>query len=99
MKRTHRSKELTELQELRLENKKLKEQIRSLKKEIKYLQKQEHFHENVILEEQAEQLVLFEDKPTKKLCPLCFKGELVEYNVVGRHWLECSQCEYDSRKK
>ena len=99
MKRTHRSKELTEVQELRLENKKLREENRSLKKDLKRLQKSEHLLEEAIIETQAEQMVLFDDKPVEKRCPLCSKGKLIERFVVGRFWFECEACEYDSRKK
>lgn len=96
MKRQHRKKELTEVQELRLENKKLKEEIRSLKKDLRRLQKSEHLLEESIIEQQAEQLVLFEDK--QLYCPICSKGKLIERFVVGRCWYECDACEYDSRK-
>lgn len=99
MKRTHRKKELSEVQELRLENKKLREKVRSLEKDLRRLQKSEHLLEDAILENQAEQLVLFDDKPVEKRCPECNKGKLIERFVVGRFWLECEACDYDSRKK
>ena len=97
MKRTHRKKELTEVQELRLENKNLRMQVRDLKKQIKQLQKQEHFHEDNRLEEEAEQMSFDLDEPVPK-CPLCYRPTLKEVTVVGRYWIYCEACEYDSRK-
>lgn len=97
MKRNHRTKELSEVQSLRKENKELKSQIKTLRKEVRRLQKQEHFHEDTRLDEEAEQLI--PEEAPKFLCPKCYKGYLKEFNVVGRHWLECDQCDYDSRHK
>ncbi len=98
MKRTHRKKELTEVQELRLENKNLRGQVRDLKKQVRQLQKQEHFHENTKLDEEAEQMTFDMDLPIPK-CPLCYRPTLKEVSVVGRNWVYCEACEYDSRKK
>lgn len=98
MKRQHRKKELTEVQELRLENKALRMQVRELKKQIRQLQKQEHFHEDTKLEEEAEDM-MFNVDPELPKCPACYRPGLTEINVVGRHWWECSYCDYDSRKK
>lgn len=98
MKRQHhRKKELSEVQELRLENRNLRAQVRDLKKQVRQLQKQEHFHENTRLDEEADQLIANEEPPPMK-CPLCHRPTIKEYNVVGRHWFECEACEYDSRK-
>lgn len=98
MKRTHRKKELTEVQVLKKENRELKSEIRELKRDVRRLQKQEHFHENTRLDEEAEQMILIEETDKTLLCPSCFKGDLIEMNVVGRHWFECNQCDYDTRK-
>lgn len=74
-----------------------KSEIRNLKKRIKQLERREHFHEDNALEEEIEEIIA--ELPKSNICPECYKGQLVEYNVVGRHWLECNQCDYDTRKK
>lgn len=101
MKRTHRKshkKELSETQYLKLENKKLRDENRTLKKQIKQLQRQEHYHEDTRLEEEAEQMSFDLEPPVPK-CPECFRPTLKEIHVVGRNWTYCEACDYDSRKK
>ena len=98
MKRNHRPKELTELQVLKLENKNLRAELNTVKKQLRRLKKQEHFHEETILDEEAEQMN-FDLEPPVHRCPKCNKGTLVEYNIVGRLWSECDQCDYRSRTK
>jgi hypothetical protein len=97
MKRTHRKKELTEVQTLKKENRELRTQVRDLKKQVRQLQKQEHFHENTKLDEEAEQM-MFDIEPIIPKCPGCSRPGLTEINVAGRHWWECSYCDYDTRK-
>lgn len=100
MKRIHREKELSEVQVLRLENKALRAQVKNLKKENKRLSRAEHHHNEykyTDIEDNA-QLPLFEEEK-QLLCPECFKGALIEMNVVGRNWSYCNQCDYDTRKK
>lgn len=97
MKRTHRKKELTEVQELRLENKALRTENRTLKKQLKRLERKEHSFEETRYEDPEEKFKdpLFQEQ--KQRCPECTKGELVFMNVVGRTWTECSQCDYRTK--
>jgi hypothetical protein len=94
MKRTHRTKELSELQILKEENRNLKNENRSLKRQLKQLKKQEHIFEQL----PSNEVELNEEIKLIK-CPSCFKGLLKEIDILGRNWLECNLCEYDSRKK
>lgn len=93
MKRQHRKKELTEVQALKKENKALRDENKSLKRQVRQLQKTEHLLEATDYEDPQ---LNFEQVIPK--CPDCNKGNLKEYNVVGRHWLECEFCDYDTRK-
>jgi DNA repair exonuclease SbcCD ATPase subunit len=94
----HKNKELNEVQELKKENRDLKAEVRTLKKRLKQLERQEHFHENTRLEEEAEQMS-FNLEPVQPKCPLCQRPTLKEMNVAGRHWVWCEACEYDTRKR
>lgn len=99
MKRIHREKELTELQQVKLENKELRSQVKNLKKENKRLSRDAHNHnEYKYTDIEDNQLPLFEEEQ-QLLCQSCYKGTLIEMNVVGRVWRYCNQCDYDSRKK
>jgi hypothetical protein len=93
MKRTHRKKELSELQEVKLENRNLRSENNQLKKAIKRLERQQHYTKNVGPYVEIE---LVEE--IKDVCPSCKKGTLLYVNVVGRQWNYCNQCDYDTRK-
>ena len=102
MKRTqqHRKKELTETQQLKLENKSLRAENSQLKRENRKLRKTEHFHEKIApFEDEDQQLPLFEVEEERKhtKCPECSKGDLIIYNIVGRTWNECSMCDYRTK--
>jgi len=95
----HRKKELTETQSLKLENKNLRAENSQLKRENRKLRRTEHFHEKIAPFDDTEddkQLPLFQEEQ-KERCPECSKGEIIYYNVVGRTWKECSQCDYRTR--
>lgn len=88
----HRKKELTEVQLLKQENRNLRAENRTLRKQLK--QKEKYPLEDDI--DDDGQLSLF-DVPIPK-CPECNKGTLIEVNIVGRNWLYCDQCDYDTRR-
>lgn len=98
MKRQHRKKEFSELKSIKSENKRLKDENRSLKKQIKQFQKHEHFHEDTRLNNEADEMLSNVEPPVPR-CPECSKPGLNEFNVVGRNWIECDFCDYDSRHK
>ncbi len=100
MKRTqrpHRKKELNELQTLKEENKNLRSENRNLRKRLKRLERKEHsFVETQYTDpEEDTQLPLFTEE--KERCLSCGKGTLIYYNVVGRAWSECDQCDFRTK--
>lgn len=96
MKRTHRKKELSELQEIKLENRTLRSENTQLRKAVKRLERKDHYHEKTQPYENNE--VPLEFPEIKDVCPSCKKGTLLYVNVVGRQWNYCNQCDYDTRK-
>lgn len=96
-----RSKERSEVEQLRGEVRSLKSEIRHLKKELARAQKRQHQLEDI---EQREQDLELEEKateyvaPTKAKCPEC-GGNLQETNIGVRTLITCSGCNYRQSKK
>lgn len=67
-------------------------EVRNLRKRLKQLERSKHIYESFIEEPKLE---IEEDKPRK--CPECAKGDLEEFDIVGRIFERCKICEY--RKK
>lgn len=88
MKRTHREKELSEVQTLKKENQRLRDENRSLKRQIRQLEKHEHFFTEA-LDEATEEVNIVE---RKEACKSCGKGFMKEFIVINRSWKECDVC-------
>jgi hypothetical protein len=91
-----KSKERSEVEYLRAENKGLKSQIRHLKKELARAQKRQHQYED--LEERSIELELEESEIAQpvneaKGCPSC-NGKLVEVDIGVRKLIRCESCDY-----
>lgn len=93
MKRTHRNKEVSELQTAREENRALKKENNSLRSQVKRLQKREHLVDDQ--EKLQLEAVYYEEKKTR--CPECAKGYLESLNIVGRMFSRCTVCDYRTR--
>lgn len=89
MKRSHRDKELTEVQSLKKENKRLKEEIRSIQRRNKQLERIEHIIE---IDDEVEDYIT-----TKSICPACNKGNYEVTELVGRKFSCCDQCGFRSK--
>lgn len=88
MKRSNRNdREYTEVQYLKRENKRLKEQVRSLEKLIKQLERYP------VETEEIDEIKV----TSKPICPDCHKHSLDIIYVVGRCFYNCSECFYRSR--
>lgn len=92
MKRSNRNdREYTEVQYLKRENKRLKEQVRSLKRKTKQLER----YSSLQTDEEPQK---FEITVTKAVpCPECNKGSLSIVYVVGRCFYICDCCDYRSK--
>lgn len=93
MKRTHRKKELTEIQRLKKTNRDLESENRNLKKELRRLQKKEHSFEEITYSDPEE--VFQEPQITK--CAVCGKGSIQEVIVAGRYFTRCDTCTFRSK--
>lgn len=99
MKRTHKEKELTELQALKKENKELKKQVRSLEHRIRELEKHEHMYEDRVMDEE----VAYDSEDTMVMkriaCDECFKGFLDEFQILDKVFGTCTTCGHRKRLK
>lgn len=90
MKRNHGHKEQTEVQSLRKENKRLKEEVRSLTRHIKQL---ERFNIQYIEEEE----VIVPTTKWYSKCPSCNIGNYESIELVGRRFSCCDSCGFRSK--
>ena len=88
---------LGELRALRKENK-------ALKKRLRQLEKSEHIVKELKLDLESSQeverdKVLRDESPKLEICPECYKGKLITFNIINRVWSECDLCNYRTKTK
>jgi hypothetical protein len=89
-----KSKERSEVEFLRAENKTLKAQVRHLKKEVARKQKREHqFNDLEERERELEEVELISEiKDTKELCPDCRSTKIQVTDLGAKKIMVCYDC-------
>jgi predicted RNA-binding Zn-ribbon protein involved in translation (DUF1610 family) len=97
-----KSKERSELEDLRARNKKLEKENRQLRKEIGRFEKRKHLYEenleDIMSEEDTKNSIEFENNIVKRKCPKCGK-ELKITDLGSRLLLQCENCSYRKTEK
>lgn len=94
-----KTKEKSELEHLRAENKALTKQIKHLKKQLGSLEKRKHLHDDT--EEKLAEMYLLEEKQdlimveNKDECPNCGpNGDIEKIEIGNRIIIVCHECKY-----
>lgn len=88
MKRTHRKKELTEVQVLKHENRELRAELNKVRRQLKQLEKTRHIYTEIDDED---------DIPTDPIevkCEQCYNGNITAIDLGIKWMYSCSQCAY-----
>lgn len=91
MKRTHRTKELSEVQALKKENEELRSLVKSLRKRLKQLEKSKHIYLDKKEDEHVEQEI--EQEEINK-CPECYQGFIQTVDLGIRILHSCTLCDW-----
>ena len=85
------------------EIRRLKAENRNLKKRIRQLEKSEIMHDSFTGDEDDDNIQVLpignSNNRLPEICPDCSKGYLIEKNLIGRIYDECSTCGYRSSVK
>jgi len=95
MKRSHRNKELSEVQYLKKQVQNLKSENRNLKKRLRQLEKQEHNYEellNEVIENSKDQ-----NENDFVYCNECKKGILSILDLKYIKYTVCDKCDYKEK--
>lgn len=95
-----KSKERSEVEALRSENRNLKKQVSYLKKELGRHEKREHQYLDLEDRTQQEELEKIVEVPKdKKICPKCNKGKLSVSDLGIRKLTTCNNCTFRKSEK
>lgn len=89
MKRTHRKKELTEVQVLKHENRELRAELNKVRRQLKQLEKTRHIYIDEHSDEPEEPVLPIEIK-----CPLCYAGDIKTIDLGIKFMQACESCSY-----
>lgn len=90
MKRTHRTKELTEAQVLKKENRELRAEIKKVRQQLRQLEKAKHIY----VEDHYDEDDIPDESPVEIKCPECYTGNITTIDL-GIKWMHnCSMCAY-----
>ena len=109
MKRTHKEKELSQLQTARREIEKLKREVSSLRKQLTRLDLDRHSYVRDIVEEHYTRenneaaMEIIESSKSFWKCRECSEGflEIMEYPKMGISWYyrKCSNCKHRTKSQ
>lgn len=99
MKRKHSDKELTELQVLKNEIKKLKKENSRLRKQF---DRKAHLYENERTNKEADEEIerdkfLVPETPQYEVCPYCSRRGIEDIVIYDRLFHTCIHCKYRSK--
>lgn len=89
MKRTHRQKELTEVQVLKQENRELRAEIKKVRQQLRQLEKAKHIY----IEEHYDEDDIPEN-PIEVKCSECYTGVITTIDLGIKMMHSCSLCAY-----
>jgi uncharacterized protein YydD (DUF2326 family) len=87
MKRTHRKKELTEVQVLKHENRELRAELNKVRRQLKQLEKARHIYDEHT--DEPEEPIAIEIK-----CPQCYAGDIKTIDLGIKIMQACESCSY-----